>query len=238
MKKLIFVSLLLCCISATQAQDFYAVNDSLLRENKLESVKKNSLAELEAHHDSIEANYFLAMVTIRQASEHSSTIFANNSYAETFQTLYRDQARARHLMHGDQIMVSDPRFVSLFYYLGLKYLSQNDFSRSVEWLNLAEIGYEDNLDFNVNLGNSYYAIKNYDKARKYYEAALRIDPEHTDTVYNMACLYSVRNNPDESVKWLEKAIKRAPKYKEIASRDPDFENIRKSKQYQHLMASK
>lgn len=238
--------ILICAIAAmagtlsiAQAEDFYSANESLLAANHLDKVKKNALTELGAHRDSIEANYFLALVTIKENSNaDQSKIYANNSYAEKFQALYRDHAKAAHLMYGDQIMVSDIRFVKLFYYLGLKYLSQQDFQKAVEWLNLAEIGYSDkpNFNFNFEIGTSYYAIKNYDKARKYFEAALKIKPDHRDALYNMACLYSVLNNPDESIKWLEKVTKLDPKYKAIASKDSDFDNIRKTAQYQRLIS--
>jgi tetratricopeptide (TPR) repeat protein len=227
----------MCIISVAQAVDFYSVNDSLYSTNQLDKVKSNSLKELAENRESIEANYFLALVTLRQATNaDSSRIYEKNIYVDRFQALYRDDAIAKRLMYGDQIMVSDPRFVKLFYYLGLKYMFEQDYNKAVEWLNLAEIGYEDSVDFNFYIGCSYHAIKNYDKAQKYYKNVLRLAPNHSESLYNMACLYAEFNNPDDSINWLNKAIKLDPKYKEMASKDASFDNIRKTPQYQRLMS--
>lgn len=235
MKSIILIWVMSGILSVAQAQDFYSDNEALFLANHLDKVKKNALIEHSAHRESIEANYFLALVTIKQTSDSDpSKIYAKNSYAEKFQALYRDDAKARHLMHGDQIMVSDPRFVRLFYYLGLKYLSQQDFAKSVEWLNLADVGYSDNLEFNFNIGTSYYAVKDYDKAKKYFMAALTISPNHGDSLYNLACIEAISNKPDESMMWLGKAISVDAKYKAMASKDSDLDNIRKTEPYRQL----
>lgn len=234
------LSIIICIIigfaSVAQA-DFYSANDSLFRWNNLDRVQSNALAELAAHPDSIEATFFLALVTIRKTAEaDSSKIYSKNTYAEKFQELYRAHAKSENLMYGDQIMLSDVRFPRLFFYLGLKYLSEQNFKQAVEWLNLAEIGYEDDVEFNFNLGCSYYAIKNYIKAQKYFERTLSLAPNHAKAIYNMACLYAMLGNAEMSVKWLGKAISLDPKNKESASKDSDFDNIRNAEQYQTLMS--
>jgi tetratricopeptide (TPR) repeat protein len=236
MRLFIIIWIIIGLASVAQA-DFYSVNDSLFRSNHLDKVQSNALAELAAHPDSIEATFFLALVSIRQTAEADpAKIYSRNTYAEKFQELYRAHAKSENLMYGDQIMLSDARFPKLFHYLGLKYLSEQNFKQAVEWLNLAEIGYEDDVEFNFNLGCSYYAIKNYPKAEKYFEKVLSLAPKHSKALYNMACLYAVLGNSDISVKWLRKAIRLDPKNKEIASKDSDFDNIRNTKQYQTLMS--
>ena len=225
--------------SIARAQDFYSLNESLLAVNNLDKVKRNSLIELDSQQDSIEAIYFMAMATIRQTSSSDPTkIYANNNYVEKFQVLYRKHAKSQKLMYGNQIMVADTRFFKIFYYLGLKYLYQQDYAKAAEWLNLAKFGYSDNpnLNFNFEIGTSYYALKNYDEAMKYFKAALKLKPDHSDALYNIACIYSIMSKPDESIKRLDKAMHLDPKYKDIASKDSDFDNIRKTQQYQQLMS--
>lgn len=236
MKSIILICTLICSFSIAQAQDFYSENEVLLGADQLERVRSNALKELDAHPNSIEATYFLAMVAInRTAKADPARIYAKNRYAERFQDLYREQAKSARLMYGDQIMVADTRFVRMFYFLGLQYHSHQEYAKAAEWLNLAKIGFEDNLDFNFITGTSYYAIKNYENAKKYFLEVLKINPDHGDTIYNMACLNAIANDPDEAVKWLGKAISLDRKYKKLAMNDSDFNNIRKAESYQKLM---
>ncbi|HEY0665201.1 MAG TPA: hypothetical protein VGD24_03965 [Gallionella sp.] len=237
MKSIILICALIAGLSNASAEDFYSVNDALLNANQAETVRKNALAELNSHGDSIEANYFMAVITLRETSKAApSDIYADNRYVEKFEALYRADAKRKQLMYGGQIMVSDIRFLKLFYYLGLKYYSRQNFSKAVEWLNLAKVGYEDNPEFNFKIGTGYYAIKNYGKAKEAFESVLKVTPNHRDTLYNMACLYAVLNNPGESVKWLKKVVNLEPKYKEMASKDSDFDSIRNVSQFQQLVS--
>lgn len=233
----IFVTIA-CSLNTATAQDFYSINETLFAENHLDVVRKNSLAKLKEDQDSIEANYFLAMLAIKTAPDSDKAkIYAENMYVNNFQILYRKYAQEKDLMYGDQIMISDVKFLRIFYLLGLEYLIKQDYAKAVEWLNLAKFGYSDNpnLNFNFEIGTGYYAIKNYDKAMEYFEAAIKLKPDHSDALYNIACLYSLFANPDESIKRLDRAIQLDPKFKEIASKDSDFDNIRKTPQYKNLM---
>jgi tetratricopeptide (TPR) repeat protein len=233
------ILLMLTCIlfSVGLTQNFFSKNDSLFKANQFEIVKQNALAELTSNKESIEANYFLALITIRQqSSADQSKIYTNNIYSEQFQIIYRDYAKGKKLMYGDQIMLADVRFVNLFYYIGLKYFSEQDFKKSAEWLNLAKVGYLNNFDYHFYTGCSYYALQNYGKAKEYFESALTIKPNDAATLYNMACLYSFLNNPEESSKYLKMAISQDATYKEKMSTDSDFNNVRGTKEFQQFIS--
>ena len=90
-------------------------------------------------------------------------------------------------------------------------------------------------DFNFYQGCSYLAIRELDKAKDYFDIALRIKPNDPATTYNMACLFSLQNDVDESVKWLRLALSLNPEYKKHISSDFDFNNIRSTKQFQDLL---
>jgi len=94
MKTIIVICTLLGAIAVAQAEDFYTANESLLNAGRLEQVKKNALAELRAHRDSLEASYFMAMVTLRQTSQaDSSKVNADNGYVDKFAALYRQSVQ-------------------------------------------------------------------------------------------------------------------------------------------------
>ena len=47
----------------------------------------------------------------------------------------------------------------------------------------------------MNMGNAYYALKDYEKAIHYYEKAIEIDPELKSAYRNMGnAYYSLKNN--------------------------------------------
>lgn len=234
MRTIILLILWCALLSVSCAQNFYSKNDSLFEANQFETVKQNALAELASNKESIEANYFLALITIIEQSAADQNKIHDNIYSEQFQNLYRAYAKETKLMYGDQIMVADVRFVKLFYHIGLKYFSEQDFKKSAEWLNLAKVGYLNNFDYHFYAGCSYYALQNYDKAKEYFESALTIKPNDATTLYNMACLYSLLNNAEESSKYLKMAIGQNAMYKDKMSTDSDFNNVRGTKEFQQF----
>jgi tetratricopeptide (TPR) repeat protein len=69
-------------------------------------------------------------------------------------------------------------------------------------------------------------LENYQEAIDAYEETLKISPTSVNTLYNLACVYSLNNDLGMSIDSLRKAIDNDPKYKDMARMDPDFDNIK------------
>ena len=90
----------------------------------------------------------------------------------------------------------------------------------------------------VNRGDSYYARRQYDHAIADYKDAIDLNPMNSYTDYNMACLYSVKNNPEEACKWLRDSFENGFDNWERIKKDKDFDNIRNSSCYKKIMEGK
>ncbi len=69
--------------------------------------------------------------------------------------------------------------------------------------------------------------KNWVDAEAAFQRAAAADPRSGDGAYNLACLFSLRNDPEQARAWLEVAlsIDRAH-YQRLAEQDPDLESLR------------
>ena len=65
------------------------------------------------------------------------------------------------------------------------------------------------------LGRSNVALKNYDKARKYFEKGLAIDPDDIGCLVGMSNIYFISKNLFKSKELLEKAHSLAPQRKDV-----------------------
>jgi tetratricopeptide (TPR) repeat protein len=65
-------------------------------------------------------------------------------------------------------------------------------------------------------------------------AALRLNPADSGTMYNVACYYALAGKVAEVVDWLSQAIKIEPSLRDSASRDDHFQALRASPQFMTL----
>jgi len=75
----------------------------------------------------------------------------------------------------------------------------------------------DNLDLLYNLGYSYYKLKDYDSAKKEYEALLSVDPRDTDVRYNLARIFEKEKDFNAAIKEYQAILKFNPD--DAAARD-------------------
>jgi len=61
-----------------------------------------------------------------------------------------------------------------------------------------------------------------------FKKAIALKPGDFEAMYNLACLYSMQNNLEQSAKWLEKALQSGFSDKKLLNADPDLENLRAS----------
>ena len=69
-----------------------------------------------------------------------------------------------------------------------------------------------------NLGFSYYHLRQYDKAIKMFDEAIKIDPGLVEAWYNRALVYEEMGDADNYRRDIEQAYKINPKYKDLKSR--------------------
>lgn len=80
--------------------------------------------------------------------------------------------------------------------------------------------------------------KNMKKLYKYLEKMLNYLPNNPNIYYNIACMHSLNGHPSKSAEWLKKALAKGyDSWKKIKT-DPDLANLRQSKYYQELIATK
>ena len=86
-------------------------------------------------------------------------------------------------------------------------------------------------------GGIYLIQGKLDKALTEFQQVTAIDPENASGYYNLACLYSLKNEPQLAIESLQKVIDLDKSFIEFSKTDPDLENIRQTPEYQQLINS-
>ena len=74
-----------------------------------------------------------------------------------------------------------------------------------------------------------------DKAIALTDSLLTASPDDASTIYNAACLYSLLNDKENALKYLEKAFNAGEITTFYAKMDPDFDNIRETPEFNALI---
>lgn len=74
-----------------------------------------------------------------------------------------------------------------------------------------------------------------DKAIALTDSLLTASPDDASTIYNAACLYSLLNDKENALKYLEKAFNAEEITTFYAKMDPDFDNIRETPEFNALI---
>jgi len=86
-----------------------------------------------------------------------------------------------------------------------------------------------------NRGLTYAKLERYDEALADYNRALELRPDDPGTLYNLACLFSLQKKTDDALDYLEKAISKDNKFREMAKTDEDFNNIRDDPRFNKII---
>lgn len=76
-----------------------------------------------------------------------------------------------------------------------------------------------------NKGKALFGLKRYDESLEAFQEALKLNFDDADSLYNVACLYSIKKDKDNAVKYLKKAVKLDESLAERAKKDKDFEEL-------------
>jgi hypothetical protein len=85
------------------------------------------------------------------------------------------------------------------------------------------------------LGLALTHLRKYEQAADAYGRALRLKFRPPQTMYNLACVYSLKGDRDEAVRWLERAISAGFENREALRTDPDLNNLREDPRFIRLL---
>ncbi|HKQ46924.1 MAG TPA: M56 family metallopeptidase [Phycisphaerae bacterium] len=86
-------------------------------------------------------------------------------------------------------------------------------------------------------GYAYHMEGQYDKAREAFLKAAELGPRTADSLYNIACGYSLAGEEDQAIAWLEKAIAAGYSDTNNMDGDSDLDNIRDDSRVQKMIES-
>jgi len=90
-------------------------------------------------------------------------------------------------------------------------------------------------DTQSNIAILFMDMGRFEEAENCLNEVLKIDPNYRSAWYNKACIESLRNNQEKSIKLLKKAIDLDKKYRDMAKTDVDLNNIKDSKEFKELI---
>lgn len=107
----------------------------------------------------------------------------------------------------------NPDILSVYLYPGIAYIKMGEVESAVLVLNEGLLKFPTNPNLHYNLGVAYHYMDEVALAEDEYWTAHKLDPQHPQTVYNLALIYQSRDDD-------EKAKELWQKYLDIASDTP------------------
>ena len=139
------------------------------------------------------------------------------------------------LIKMQEALELNPEDHVLHYELGNLYQRNGELDEAVEEYQKA-LSIQPALTQALNNSAIVYAIKReYDKSLPLFVRITDIDPDRPGTYYNIACMYSKKQNIAASIGWLKQAIKIGYNNWDQIKTDKDLENIRGSSYYKELI---
>jgi Tfp pilus assembly protein PilF len=108
---------------------------------------------------------------------------------------------------------------TIYYKLGMYNEALADYNRALE------LRPQDPTTL-YNRGTTYAKLVKYEEALADYNRSLELRLDHPSTLYNIACLLSLWGKTDDALTYLEKAVGRDERYRQMAKMDKDFDGIR------------
>ncbi len=120
----------------------------------------------------------------------------------------------------------EPDNPNCHYLLGAIYFDQEKYPRAIEELSIAIEKEPDFAPAYAQIGMCYLKTNLQLHALDAYKKAATLDPTDYNSMYNVACIYSLENKPEAAVQWLELAVKNGFSDFEYMKKDTDLDNIR------------
>ena len=95
-------------------------------------------------------------------------------------------------------------------------------------------GYIDALN---NVGVIYIHEKDYLSAKRCFEKAIRLKPEYVEPYYNLACLYAIKDEINQGLVYLKKAVSLDQSVRDWARNDTDLQGLRVLSEFEEITGS-
>lgn len=161
------------------------------------------------------------------------------------ETLANFRAAARTNRNIDQSIESVQRLLSAYpknsglcYTVGVLYGQKGAYRQAIEYYQRALVYYPKFAQAQFDLGYTYVLLGEYDNALSSYKRAIEIQPDLIWAYYHTAAILSLENQVEESLIWLERAIKKGYKDWEFLKNDKKMNNIKHTSSYKRIMTNK
>ena len=88
----------------------------------------------------------------------------------------------------------------------------------------------------VGIGVTYYMRDRYDEALDFYKKSLEANPGNRDAYYNTACVYALKGERDQALRYLKIAVLNGYISLETLNQDPDLKSLREEPEFKELAA--
>jgi len=138
----------------------------------------------------------------------------------------------------NKVIALIPRYYKAYNYLGNIYSLKGQDELAIALYSKAiELAPQEAI-LVYNRGISRARMSKYDEAEEDFKRVLDISPTSSNAMYNMACLFALRDNIDEACKWLNDSIKSGYNNWDYIRQDNTLDNIRNASCYKGIMLAK
>jgi len=124
----------------------------------------------------------------------------------------------------------------LLYLRGQAYRVMHRFEEAVAPLEAANALAPSNVHICLALAWCFKRIDRLDRAIETLEGALQVDAESAIVLYNLACYWSLANNPALATSYLAAAFDIDQSYRDLVADESDFDSIRHDPEFQHVIS--
>lgn len=135
----------------------------------------------------------------------------------------------------DEIIKTDNNFYKAYSVKGIALCYS---SKYIEGMKNIDKALELKSDYGYGLFNKALALElyaKYDDALLWYDKALAVENNYIWSYYGKASIYGRKGDVPNTIKNLKTAVDMDSSVKELAKEEPDFDNVRKSKEFQQLV---
>lgn len=87
----------------------------------------------------------------------------------------------------------------------------------------------------ISIGNAFLSRGEYDRALREYERAIKLSPDEPIVLYNLGCLYALKDEPDRAFDYLRRSIAAGYDDAEWLQRDPDLKSLHEDPRFAELV---
>jgi tetratricopeptide (TPR) repeat protein len=152
----------------------------------------------------------------------------------SLQSTLRDRLAQRALTILESIQAEGLDQEELFYLRGQAYRVMDRHDEAIPWLEEATEIDPKNIHTWLALGWCQKRSGRLDLAIQSLEAALSVAPDHAIIYYNLACYWSLANNPKLAIAYLTQAFDLDPSYRDLVDNETDFDTLRDHPSFREL----